>query len=283
MSQSPYVFSHILVRMFTCISTWTICLVLVRAMVQQPNICKIAQSSLYSWTMYIIVKNNFAFKAISTALHTPYLWKRYVDDTFTIIKSSHRRAFLDHINSIDQHIKFTSEDQREDGFMPFLDTLVMTNEDGSLSTAVYRKPIHTDLYLHWDSHHTIPSKYSVIGTLLHRIKTICSNTQLLKQEEDHVHRTLTKCKYPAWALNRIKIKSRNPAWRKSSNNKKNTGTDNIQKPYIVVPYHIGLSESFKKVCSSHGVQVYFKGGTTIKNLLMAPKDQDPIQKRSGVI
>ena len=32
----------------------TICLVLGKAMAQQPNICKIAQSSLYSWTMYII-------------------------------------------------------------------------------------------------------------------------------------------------------------------------------------------------------------------------------------
>ena len=54
-------------------------------------------------------------------------------------------------------------------------------------------------------------------------------------------------------------------------------------PHIFVPYHRGLSESFKKVCSSHEVQVYFKGGTTIKNHLMAPIDQDPIQKRSWVI
>ena len=29
--------------------------------------------------------------------------------------------------------------------------------------------------------------------------------------------------------------------------------------------------------------MYFKGGTTIKNLLMAPKDKDPIQEKSGVI
>ena len=29
--------------------------------------------------------------------------------------------------------------------------------------------------------------------------------------------------------------------------------------------------------------MYFKRGTTIKNLLMAPKDQDPMKKRSGVI
>ena len=166
--------------------------------------------------------------------------------------------------------------------MSFLDILVMPNENGSLSTTVYRKPTHTDLYLHWDTQYTLPSKYSVIGTLHHRAKTICSNPQLLKQE-DHLHRALTKCNYPAWALNRIKIKSKNPTQKKSSHSKSNTGIDKIQKPHIVVPYHRGLSESFKKVCSSHGLQVYFKGGTTIKNLLMAPKDQDPIQKRSGVI
>ena len=39
----------------------------------------------------------------------------------------------------------------------------------------------------------------------------------------------------------------------------------------------------KKTCSEYGVQVYFKGGNTIKNLLMAPKGQDAIQKKSGVI
>ena len=49
----------------------------------------------------------FEKKAISTSPHPPYFWKRYVDDTFTILESSHRRAFLDHINSVDQHIQFT--------------------------------------------------------------------------------------------------------------------------------------------------------------------------------
>ena len=43
------------------------------------------------------------------------------------------------------------------------------------------------------------------------------------------------------------------------------------------------SESVKKRCTNYGVQVYFKGGTTIKNLLMAPKDVDPMMKKSGVI
>ena len=44
-----------------------------------------------------------------------------------------------------------------------------------------------------------------------------------------------------------------------------------------------LSESIKNIHRKFGVQVYFRGGTTIKNLLMTPKDEDPIQKQSGVI
>ena len=64
----------------------------------------------------------------------------------------------------------------------------------------------------------------------------------------------------------------------------NTSNNNQSpKPYMVVPYHKGVSESLKKTCNKHGIQVYFKGGRTIKSLLMAPKDKDPILKKSGVI
>ena len=52
---------------------------------------------------------------------------------------------------------------------------------------------------------------------------------------------------------------------------------------MVVPYHQGLSERIKKTCKKYGVQVHFKGGQTIKGLLMAPKDKDPITNKSGVI
>ena len=63
----------------------------------------------------------------------------------------------------------------------------------------------------------------------------------------------------------------------------NNTSSNIQKPHIVIPYYQGISESLKKTCSEYGVQVYFKGGNTIKNLLMAPKYQDAIHNKSGVI
>ena len=101
---------------------------------------------------------NFEVEAIRSAPHPPYVWKRYVDDTFTIIESTHKNEFIEHINSIDEHIQFTCEDQREDGSIPFLDILITAEEDENLSTTVYRKPTHTDLYLQRDSHHTLNIK-----------------------------------------------------------------------------------------------------------------------------
>ena len=88
------------------------------------------------------------------------------------------------INSVDPAIKFTVEDNKEDGSIPFLDTIVKPEVNGSLSITVYRKPTHTDQYLQWDSHHNLSAKFSVINTLCHRAKTVCSNPELPKQENN---------------------------------------------------------------------------------------------------
>ena len=45
----------------------------------------------------------FELEAITSAPHLPYLWKRFVDDTFTIIESSQKNEFLEHINSINTY------------------------------------------------------------------------------------------------------------------------------------------------------------------------------------
>ena len=108
-----------------------------------------------------------------------------MDDTFTILQSSQKTRFLEHLNSIDEHIQFTSEEAGDDGSIPFLDVLIIPDEEGSLKTTVYRKPTHTDLYLQWDSNHTVLSKYSVVGSLQHRANTICSNNELLKKRKNN--------------------------------------------------------------------------------------------------
>ena len=61
----------------------------------------------------------FEEKAINTSPTPPSLWRRFVDDTFVIIKKTQKDSFISHINSIDEKIQFTMEDNKEDGSMPF--------------------------------------------------------------------------------------------------------------------------------------------------------------------
>ena len=225
----------------------------------------------------------FEITALQSSSNPPLLWKRFVDDTFVIINKAHKEEFLTHINSVDNNIQFTAEEPGPDGSLPFLDILISPDEEGRLVTSVYRKPTHTDQYLQWDSHHPISAKYSVVGILYHRAKTISSNSDKLHQEDDHLTRALGDCKYPRWAVKRVKMRMNNPTQKKKMKKKNEQHQQNTPRPYITVPYYRGLSESVKKKCSNYGVQVYFRGGTTIKNLLMAPKDKDPMMKKSGVI
>ena len=52
---------------------------------------------------------------------------------------------------------------------------------------------------------------------------------------------------------------------------------------MVVPYTKGLSESAKNICGKVDIQVHFRGGNTIKALLIMPKDSENITQKSGVI
>ena len=70
--------------------------------------------------------------------------------------------------------------------MPFSNTLVTSEPDRSLCTTVYRKPAHTDQYLHWENHEHFSAKFSVFNTLKHRVRTVCSNPELLQKEEEYI-------------------------------------------------------------------------------------------------
>ena len=54
----------------------------------------------------------------------------------------------------------------------------------------------------------------------------------------------------------------------------------IKKCHIVVSLVQGICESFKSICSKHGVTIHFKGGQTLKNILVSPKDKDTMTKKT---
>ena len=101
----------------------------------------------------------------------------------------------EHLNSIDPHIRFTTELPGTDG-LPFLDTLTKPTSN-SIESPVYRKPTHTDSYLDYNSNnHPISTKLSAIHTLTHTAKQVCSTPEFLAKEMDHLHKVLQDNHYP---------------------------------------------------------------------------------------
>ena len=146
-----------------------------------------------------------------------------MDDRWVIQQQAHKQALLDHINSIDPAIKFTVEGTEGNGPIPFLDTSVRQLADNSLSVTLYCKPTLTDQYLQWDSHHSLSAKYSVIGTVTHRAKTVCTDPELLQRELQHFRKALVRSKYPCWAINKVQSKVSNSNLEDNSiNNPQNT-------------------------------------------------------------
>ena len=206
----------------------------------------------------------FEREAICSASTTRY-WYRFVDDTFAIQQQSNEYLFLDHIHSIDPAIKSIVEGNQENGSIPFLDTLVKPEADNSHSITVYHQPTHTDQYLKWDRNHNLSAKYSVIGTLTHRAKTVCTGSELLNEELEHLREALVKCKYPRWAIEKVQNEYINSNWEEDGNKnsnqekptqdthqattqKKGPPREKANAGHIVIPYFQGLRKSIKKIC-----------------------------------
>ena len=122
--------------------------------------------------------------AIATAPMTckAKLWKRYVDDILEVVNKEAVNELTDHLNTIDDtnSIKFTYEEEKE-GKMPFLDTLIVRHEDGSVKLLVYRKSTHTDQYLNFKLHHPLHQKLGVFRTLLDRCNKIVTEVRRSRQ------------------------------------------------------------------------------------------------------
>ena len=134
--------------------------------------------------------------ALPSSLTLIKWWFRYVDDVHIVTRKYQVNKPQEHLNSIDPHTKFTIELPGTDG-LPFLDTLTKPTPN-SIESTVYRKPTHTDRYLDYNSNHPISAELSVIHTLTHRAKQVCSTPEFLAKEMGHLHKVLQDNHYPTW-------------------------------------------------------------------------------------
>ena len=84
----------------------------------------------------------------------------------------------------------------------FLDTLLKRN-NWEISALVYRKPTHTDQYIHCSSHHQTSCKESVVSSLLNRAYSIITNKDDLHKENARIKQVLKENGYQESIINKI--------------------------------------------------------------------------------
>ena len=165
----------------------------------------------------------------------------------------------------------------ENDQLPFLDTCVLLQDDGSLETKVYRKPTHTDQYLNWESNHHLEHKRSVVRTLLRRAEKVVSREQDRKTEVKHIKKVLKVNGYKSWIF-------KLPKRKKTANDQEEPGPGTPKKKTpVALPYIKGLSEKLQRIFRQHGISSFHKPFNNLRSFIVKPKDSCEKMKKCGVV
>ena len=202
---------------------------------------------------------------------------------YSILKRSHLENFFHHINNLHQNIKFTTEEE-SNGELAFLETLLKRN-NGEISVLVYRKPTHTDQYLHYSSHHQTSCKESVVSSLFNRAYSIITNKDDLHIENARIKQVLKENGYQESIINKI--------FRRITNNhclpqsQQLTQATDIQEEGIRIsinlPYVEGTSEKLRRILRSHKIRSTFYTEMTLRKLLCKPKDRVATEDKNNIV
>ncbi|KAI8513882.1 hypothetical protein Bbelb_082060 [Branchiostoma belcheri] len=189
-------------------------------------------------------------------------------DTWCRLKKRVAADFFDHINQIDDNIKFTQEPSH-DNMLPFLDTKTIVEEDGNLRFEVYRKPTHTDQYLAFDSHHPLEHKLATLS-----LQTKPKRTNIDTSEVPWLN-VATKTG--------LSTKRSNQSSDQSKKTQKCKPLTNKNKANITIPYVQGVSEKLRRIFQNFNIATNFKPHSTLRQRLVHPKDRPHKGTKANVI
>ena len=162
----------------------------------------------------------------------------------------------------------------KDNSIPFLDTSVIRDSNGLLTTSVYRKPTHTDQYLAYDSHHPQSVKRGIVKCLYDRAKHLITKPSVISEEKEHLSSVLVSNGYPSSLIRKLAKTTRPTANNEPTQEFKSTA---------VLPYIKGVSEVLRRCLQQQGVRTVFKSDTTLRSYLVRPKDALEPGKQEGVV
>nr|VZI07939.1 unnamed protein product [Spirometra erinaceieuropaei] len=203
--------------------------------------------------------------------HEPVFWRRYVDDTFFIVKKDMLQHFHSPFNAVFPDIKFAREEEQEQQ-LPFLDVLVRRNIIGGRKTLVYWKATNTTQLLSFHSNHPVAHKRSCVKTLFKRIQSHCSKLEDRAREAHYLRDQFVQNGYPRAFIRRC-----------LRGHHQRTRTSTPPTIWHSLPYMKGVSEATERIAAELGVGNAHRPKATMRNRVMKIKDRLKPDEQSGVI
>ena len=185
-------------------------------------------------------------------------WLRYVDDVYSCMSPlTDINQFLTQLNSLHSCINFKYE-KEENNCLPFLDTLVIRNHNSPKPMfRVYRKPTHSNSYIHAFSHHSNSTKIGTMTNIFLRAYQICS-PEFLNDEINYINEV-----FKSLAFNEIFIHKAHMAARTSFYRASNVVVNRDFSKVLVLP-PIKDSNLLKQVTKDLNIPIVNKSTNTLK-------------------
>ena len=207
----------------------------------------------------------------------PLFWKRYVDDVLCLVPDDFElEPYLQFLNSIYPTLKFTYE-WESDGKIPFLDVLI-DNCSTSFKFSVYRKPTHSESYLHYFSYCASSIKLSVAKSLFLRALRVC-NDENLQMEFNHIKTSLKRLAYPERVLKNALNKAKKHHFKFNEEEEENI--EQKAGRNVIIPYMPDMMDK-KKSLKLLNTDVVFTYKNKLGNSLTYNKPNDDGKSVSGV-
>lgn len=193
-------------------------------------------------------------------------YKRYVDDTFLIIKRSQLTLIIAAFNNFNQALKFTCEEQN-DNHLNFLDVCVI-REGNNLYTDWFQKEVSSNILLNFQSQHIPSQKRAMVYNLVDRATTL-SELRFHSKNLCKVFEILVMNGYPA---DYVKVHIAKRLRKIKFNMQHCNNSDSITR--ISVPYVRGLTKKISNIITERNpnIRIVCKS-STLANIVSNHKDK----------
>ena len=233
----------------------------------------IAMGSRIAPPIAIIFMDAIESMILSSAHFQPVLYTRYIDDIFCVWTHGPEalNEFLNYLNNFHPSLKFSVErsDHSDKRQIPFLDTLITLEKNGTLTTELYLKPMASPIILPFSSAHPIQTKKSVLYAQLLRANRLGSSTSARERGMNQIESLFRSNGYPKKMLRTAKflVKTRNHRNPSQDQKQSNRHTDIT---YISLPFiDDQLSSKIQSIVKNSNlpVRIAWQSGLTLAEKL----------------